>query len=1402
MCVLPIVIGCSFSHGQQLNADSIENPIYIADSPIASDSLARLTELIALNNFDEAARLTQRVITDHGDRLIESGSDGVFVPVRDRIYHFVLSEPTLLSAYRTHITPGAQRSLDEGDWRLVAQSFWLTEPGFIASIYSAQTLIEAAHFQAGLRVLNELNNHPDARILLLAQQVSRLTTIAAAYLNTDDAWMAADRWSMRAFNSKAIRQAVAHPSSTEQYSASTLDWNTRNQSGSISLDGVVSNAIATNTLTPLPEIDQLANLNQPRISGANWDPTAWIMPAANENMLFTNDGITVSGFDRFTLRPVWRLQTAKNIADLPTTQDARSRIGRIIEDTTTITVIGDDLYVPSGLPRNGSRVGDHRLLKLNANDGSIQWAIDIRKLDPSLKDASIRGQVIVDQGTVVVGARTNNRKKRLISLAIVGIDAITGKKQWIRQIASAGSLPFQQMGQLAHSPVLDDGVIYWTDYIGLGFAIEAATGRVLWAAPLPPPDLYARFTRPSFSNNTPVITEDGFFALSTDGSQILQLNLQTGKIIATRPAIPVGESLYLLSVDGYIACVSDSRIVFYSSSHFATATPIRSSILGGADGIRGRVTVIGTQLIVPTQLGIELIDSARPQRHKTIELSSSGNILALDGQLVVVDEMNISNFLSWKIASAMLEERIIDDPGAAITFAELAFKADQTDRVLDAVVRAISVINTLSHTQQEHYRQQLFQVILDMVDPSRRLDLSTPNQPLASNDQRALLSHLSLLARSHTQIVAHRMALGSWNEKRTSMSQAIGAYQDILDQPALSASMWEGAGIAVRGGLEASRRISTILNTVGYTPYQPFNQHAENELVFIEDSINPDDFEQLARRYPWASITPSIWLNAAQLWSSQSQSSTAINAASNGLDAAIALSELGVPLDQHTIDLLAEQAITVMINTNRAQDAQTLALSISQQFPKLTLQIAGEIITHDQIAIKAARATQLPTLGDAFLSDEHPILLTGSPIKPGTRIDPGGVLMYSPQYRRVEYQRAGRGVFETIWSRVSTTGSKPIVPWQDQTRTLILWAEVEMTQSTGVLEAIDTTTGRVAWSIENLRTTLTQGSSRLADTIARAEAQFTSPTQGSVLINQLIVVTDGHTVIVTDRIGRAMGIDLQTGKQLWRADLPANRIYDLDINSGVLGICGIMLVDQPTQQQDGVITSIVASINPRTGQTIQLVDRFGQFPRWVRVGAAGNLFVATTERIMAINTKEGTLNWIFKDNSLVESTAGWISGDLLIVLDDHTDLWALSLDEGTHTSRPLDLRQRIPQRGWVQLKTAINSLIVASSRGIAIFNREQNLIADDSMNAQTTLIDIAWGNGRIAYIQDPETVGEHSFARLALLDQRDARLLDTKLLQVPAALNRRPSSITAINGGLIVGYDEVSLFVRTTPATQ
>lgn len=1380
-CAIPIATTHTSAQARQLQPIGNQNPVYIADSPIASDALKRAAELIDQDNLDEAVRLCDEIIRTHGERLIrvdDEDPDALHIPVRERVHRFMLANPELLETYRRQMTPRAQIWLDRPDeWLRAAREAWLTEPGLIASLRYAQTQIESGRFHAGRALLDQAEQHPDAGAF--TQRAQELRTFADRFVD------------------------ATPPNIEQEDHAHSLVWRGGAQDA-VSLEGIVPGVLAQVPLTPNTQLELGDQSTPSRLSGASWKPTAWSAPLVEDQFLFINDGYTISCFDRFTLRPNWRIQTFDQSEEIPLHRDARARLGRLLDDATSVSSDGQrSIYVSAGAPRNSQDRTQSRVLKLDQETGSVRWSVDIESLDPALAGASIRGPIVVDRGTVVVTARANNRRQRLISLSVLALDAATGELLWTQPLASAGSLPFQQMGQLAHTPIVRDGVIYYTDLIGFAAAIRIATGDVLWARTMPAPDLYARSTRPAFAGNAPVINRHGLFILTSNGSEIFQLDPETGRTIASRPADLLGESYYLLSVsEDLFVCVSEDRISAYQAGSFATTSSKRSPQLGDENqneiGIRGRVIAAGDRLIAPVELGVRVLDPAAPSESVFIPLDATGNIAALDGQIIVVDQMNASSFLAWGTASELLEKRIASDPSAAITIAELAHRSERYDEIVPSVQRAMSVVASLPIDQRTPQRDKLFEVVVSIIRaPATGEQDASLYERLGEERVLELMRALGELARTHHQTVAHRMQLGALHERYSRFDEAIIAYQDVLDQPTLRSAMWEGNDIAVRAGLEAARRIGKIIAQQGFGAYDSANQRAVAELQYLGNDAEPGQYEALAQRYPWSRTTPELLLSASRGYQNAGRLPASIEAARSGIESIDRLNHLGLTTPAATLELLAERLISGLIASNRARDAHSAARALLDAHPDITIRRNGSPITLEQLAQAAGNADTLPILGRRFVDDPDPVLVTGSPLRPAHRLDPGGILVYAPQLAQLRYLRAGRNVFETFWERTAPGTQPPTIVWQGPARTLIFWPESVGAGDAGTLECVDTSTGTLAWSIEDIRIELEQGSARVADDTARMDTLITIPAQGTQPIQQLLVACDGQSVVVTDRIGRALGVDLYTGELLWQRDLPVNRVHDLDLAHGQLGVCGLVIIDRAQDQRHGSITPLAASIDPRTGEPGQVTERFGHQPRWVRIGDRSRLFVASSQRITAIDTERGIVEWVVNSEDIADSQDAWVADAHLLVLSDRGTLWALDPEDGSRENRPIDTRDRIVARGWIRIISEIGRTNLLSSRGIVSFDQDAQAEGVDARSGGTELIDIAWGREHAITLSEASINENRLECTLSLVDHTNASQLDSTRLSIPAVLGRRPTEIVPVNGGALIGFGEVSIFVRT-----
>ena len=78
-----------------------DNPVFVNDSPAASDALVRAQENVAGGNLDQAVRVLQKLLDEDPWALVPSVADPtLFVCVRSRVHELLLGDQELLALYR------------------------------------------------------------------------------------------------------------------------------------------------------------------------------------------------------------------------------------------------------------------------------------------------------------------------------------------------------------------------------------------------------------------------------------------------------------------------------------------------------------------------------------------------------------------------------------------------------------------------------------------------------------------------------------------------------------------------------------------------------------------------------------------------------------------------------------------------------------------------------------------------------------------------------------------------------------------------------------------------------------------------------------------------------------------------------------------------------------------------------------------------------------------------------------------------------------------------------------------------------------------------------------------------------------------------------------------------------
>ncbi|MFK7758374.1 MAG: PQQ-binding-like beta-propeller repeat protein [Phycisphaerales bacterium] len=1444
------------AHGQRVNQSAVANPVYIADAPLAIETIERALALSEQGSDNEAARTLTELIINQGQRFTlrdpvpesedpdtaspdtpSNTENPVWIPVRTRVHMILQSKPSLLSAYRRINTPKAQRLLDANQWEQAREKYWLTTPGANASLNYAQVLIESARFAPGLRELDRLLSHPDASsISLRALSLVELCARASDQSNVDSRINTLlDQWSSRAGRAPDVGDPFTRPPQSGDQVRALLSAPIDLNQESLRLNGIVPRPIAGAKLTPPPTSDELGSVSDQPAPGAVSQPKPWTMPVLLGDTLIANDGITITSFDRFTLRPKWRLTTTELDTD---DQDrssigVRSRIARTVEDLSTATIHSDRVYLAAGLARTGGRTGDNRILSIDAQSGALVKQTTLAELDPALEGSTVRGTLLVDGDTLIIAARKNLRRERLVVLALVGINRHTFEHQWTREIGSAGSLPFQQIGQISHSGILDQGIIYWTDMMGLVCAVESATGEALWAKSMPTTDIYARYERDPWTVSTPIVRDDNLFILAAAGQRIDKINARTGDRISSTRSMVSGQGLYLLETPTSLVCINNTAIALHRFDKFAVNKPILATPTSdGRAAFRGRVVTTGESLLVPILDGVGVIDTTQyinnqpANARQLITLETTGMITALDGQLIVAGESEIWSYLSWDIARQFLNDRIenLNDVHAAITMGDLAYRSDHHSEIIPAIDRAIEMLRSSnlnsSRVNADHAdaRQRLFAIMQDMVGLPGHTSAdstSTPDSPteiISSEIRDQLIERCGIVARTADQVLAHQMTQGAWQTVLGQIPDAVRVYHGILSNPSLANGMWQGTGLAIRAELEATNQLSRIVSEHGRNACAMFDQLALADTQALSGSRNPEDFEQLARQYPWAPTIPAVWSQAADLWALNDNHAASVRAAQSGFDALERLQVHGLAPDQTTLDSLGSSLITGLLGAQRQSDASRAATRLASDYPSISITVNGQPIDAGQLSIGLSSAQPAPILGSRFVIDQQPALLTGSPVKSPIRTEFDTIVMYAPQLGQARMIRLTDPTNpELLWTRQAPDVEPPIVAVHNEYQTVLIWPGTGSEPAANSIESIETVTGKTRWKLESIGQQMRSRSMRVPDETALVDGQFTTPTQGVVIPDQIITTSDGSVIVMVDRIGRAIGIDILSGQVLWAGELPVNRVHSVDLASGVLGVAGMWYVDHdPERGQVLMRAPRIASIDARTGQTLQLVDAQTSTPRWLRVAPSGNLIVGTSQRILSVSTRTGSLDWVIRNDQLFNTTAGWIVDDSLFVLDEFVNLWPIGLGDGNLQTNPLDTQNRITERGWVNVKPHKQYLSVAASGGFGIFSHDGRTLGIDAQQSSWPYIDAGWATDRIAMVtraqpgnratdqagNEPNDQSKMHI-EINMFEQTNALLTDSMTLTLPSAIQRQPTTVQAANGVVVVGFGEVSVLLQT-----
>lgn len=1417
-----LAAACALAMSFSPPASAQSGPVYPDDSVQAHEGLGRVKELAAAGNAAEGVRVLQSLLESEGDHVLVSDADpDLFVSVRARVHDLLLSDRALLERYRTAEEAKAADLVQKGRHAEVERSRFLTRSGFEACLRVAQSLLERGQFHAARIALKQLDTHPDRRADPRAgADAAGLAALLTRYLPRDDVREIAARWGAEAGvgapRADAFQLPIQPPPIMPMGVLAPAE-----------LQGLVKRPIQTAWLSEEARANaEFEAQRSLRDDNRAWflrslRDEAWPVPALLGDRLLLNDGQSVSCLDRFTLQPLWSFtpELTLDAGDAgPANRGDTLRALAMVEDTTSVAAGEGVAVAATGFAAGERREGDPRLYAFDAESGRRLWSASPPAMDPLLAQAIVRGQIDLSEGVVVVPMRKIASSKRVASVHLAALDLFTGELRWARTLASAGWVGAQRFTKAADAISIHDGVVYKCDELGVLAAVEVGTGRVAWVRRLVSEQFGVRGeSLPPWGGVKPLVVGDQIITLTPGRDWIIRVDRATGAIVSRRPAGELGDPHYLVAVDGWLAAVSQDRVVFvdeaFEKSEVRALPPQRERRLVG------RAFAAGTRLMLPATGALLSIDPVRPDTPSMVELERLGNTLAVDGQVITTDRYRAYSYLNWDFADRVLTARLDADPRdptPGVTLAELAYRAGRFDRIAPAADRAAAAI---TQALGDPSRGALAAKSRATLSANLRAMIEAGQERLAKREATddapaitdlgvldALVARLARLADSNAERVAAMFALGRLRQDQalakgqdaTLLAQAVDAYQKILEDPGLSSATWTSAGRSVRADLDASTRVMAIVQRAGRAVYAAHEQQITRQLELLGPTPDAEKLTELARAFPASERATDLYLRAAALHERAGRVAETITS----LDRALEQARWALPLSgadpagaRARLGESAGRLLTAYVRSDRVTPAAQLIERLKRELPDLTLTSDGRPVVIDTLAAqlrsRLASMDRRPRIGDA-ISGEVQTLVGWQILRPLT--SGGGarptdqILLHSSSSRQVSlFAPQADARLGQSWT-ISYRDRAPALVSVDIASALFFWPSDEG----GVLERVLTVGGTSAWKTPAFATLFPEPNPAPHELI-------NTPRDGSVRKSDMLVTLDQQVAVLADHGGRVAAIDVESGKILWQQSTVLSRVYDMIITSDARGTT-LVLAGRAHATDAAPESPAILALDLRTGRQSQLIRGLPSEIGWVRV-AGGAAAVGLDDRVVCFDLASAGVNWMLADADMQGSLSAWAFGDSLYVMSPRREIVQLDFAKGQRRLPALDTRRRLAEASPIEVATvgpaADGRVAFMAKRGIAVFERDGTLVGLDAFDAGAEMLTPELADGMAVTVEAnprPSDAGG-DVVGVYLLSMPSARLLSARDITVGAA----PRDLIALDHRVVLTAGNVTL-VLPVPA--
>ena len=1350
-------------------AQVADNPVYVDDSTFAADALTQALRRLDAGDPSEAVRLLQEAIDREGDRLLVSRDQPeLFLTVRQRLTNEILARPALLTRYRESMEPAARALLESGDSAAVARRYALTTAGFDATLLEAERRLEAARFDSAWRALVTLDAHPD-RTGDRGARAGRLLGRILAYTDAAPAAAFAETWG----TDHRVSGRVDPP-------RLNLGHTTLDPGPAVRLDDLVARALASAPL-PAPAVSgaqQIRRSRPTRRAAGRETPLHYVLPTVTESAIYVNDGRTLSSLERYTLAPRWRVEFIP--PDLRSATPYVTTGRTAIEDLATVSVSGRFAVAVGGIASRGLRDEDDRLHAVDTATGALRWSVTPGEISADLAAGSFRGPAVIDEGVVIIGVVKSVKERRLLSFHLAGLDLITGRTLWTRPLGSSGTLPYGAMAKIADLPAVADGLIFQMDSLGFIAAIETVTGRVRWLRRRPLQNMVSPIRR-TWDGASPVVRHGVLYTIAPDRRDVLALDPETGALLGTRSTADFRDPDYLLGSTDSLVAVDDERIVALPFAEFDNPDREPRLILDARPGgIIGRVAVAGARVLAPTVDGVRVarVDAESPDDSTLAPLDRPGNVVALESELVVVDAAAVHTYLIWDVAERVLSERMAahpNDPGPAVTFIDLAYRAGRPERVLPAVDAALNAIasNPLEEGNARA-RARLFESLWTIVT-ERESDRPTP---LTGDLEAALVDRLGQAAADPPQRVRYLLARGAQAETNEDARDAVESYQLILDTPTLARARFQSTGVEARADLEATKGLTRVVQRFGPGAYQAYSDEADRALQSLNPSADPDVYAQLAQRYPIAPAAARAWLHAADRFERLGAPRRALAALEDGLTTA----DRALVEDDALIAELVGRLIQTQIESGRLEAAADTIARARREWPTLIPTSRGATIPIDtldqqvttRLASARRRARITPPAPDAPVSlltgwiIQRPILASDHPVSTESivlRNDAGlGLFRIDPA-----------GGMHHVWSAQLPVGSSILADTWDAVYTLEPGARGRR------FSRFDRASGALVWRTDDLNDLLPETGAALP----------TLPT---------FAIMDHRSLALVRSDGAAAAYDLATGERLWFNPMILPDVAEAAADADTLLVIGDKRRPLPQNRADPP-APVAVTLDLRSGTVTSRFDPGVGQPLWTRLTPDGDSIIGGLGGVAARDLLRETRLWLADELAGLRTADAWPVPGRILILDDDAGLWQIDTGDERPAVRDLDTQGRLARAlitgAPIRVASIGDDVVLASTDGLLVYDRAGALVGMDRRGDDSAVTPAAIGErfAVAAAVNPAEADAEALWHDLFIFELPSAALAQRRLVNLEA----RPDDVALLDGRILLSAGKATLVIDASP---